>query len=152
MSKLVTVASYLNPALAQLARIRLESADIPAFLANEHLIGVQWVYGTAVGGVELRVTEDDAERALAVLTEEEPEAPRAMVMAAEEELPPEATLDWSRPEPVCPQCGGTDIQPGIWHCLSLAATFLFMLPTPLFRNRLECGQCGHTWKRFPEKP
>lgn len=68
MPGLVTVAAYDDLSFAYMAKARLESEGIPCFLANEHLVGVQWLYSNAVGGIKVQVPEAVAEEALALLT------------------------------------------------------------------------------------
>ena len=67
---LTTVARYSLPYEAHLARARLESEGIPAFVADEHTINMQWLYSDALGGVRLQVPEPWALRALSVLAED----------------------------------------------------------------------------------
>ena len=57
MSKPVIVATYLYPHEAHIARASLESAGIPAVLADEHTINTDWLYAQALGGVKLLVDE-----------------------------------------------------------------------------------------------
>lgn len=52
---LVTVASFSFPYEAQIARATLESEGIPAFVADEHTINMQWLYSNAMGGVRVQV-------------------------------------------------------------------------------------------------
>jgi hypothetical protein len=63
----VTVASFWNAEQAHLARLQVETDDIPCVLDNEHLVSMNWLWANAVGGVRLRVPEEDAARARRVL-------------------------------------------------------------------------------------
>ncbi|WP_242111888.1 putative signal transducing protein [Luteimonas aquatica] len=62
-----TVAHYIDPIEAHLARGRLLSEGIQAHLDDEHLACANWEWRLAVGGVKLRVLDIHAERARAVL-------------------------------------------------------------------------------------
>lgn len=64
----LTIATYFTLSEAHLARSRLEAEGIQCALADEHVLGLE-VRGSPVG-VRLRVLEDDAERALAILEPE----------------------------------------------------------------------------------
>ncbi len=68
MDVLVTIATYLNPNEAFLARGVLESAGIDCILLDEH---VSLVYGRPgggiVGGVRLQVAAEDEQAARALL-------------------------------------------------------------------------------------
>jgi hypothetical protein len=64
---LVTAAVYGDLTQAQAARLGLEAAGVPAFLADEHVAGGLFTLGAAVGGIKLQVPKsrlDDALRAL----------------------------------------------------------------------------------------
>lgn len=70
MTRLVTVASYLYPTDAHLARARLEAAGIPCLLANEHLAQIQWSLTNALHGIQAQVPEDHAAAALRILQDD----------------------------------------------------------------------------------
>jgi hypothetical protein len=70
--KHVIVASFPTPHEAQLAKMQLESADIPAYVSDEMTVGMVWHMGTALGGVKLHVAEADAQRAEAILSGSDP--------------------------------------------------------------------------------
>ena len=46
---LKTIATYSFPYEAQIARARLDSEGIPAFVADEQTINMQWLYSNALG-------------------------------------------------------------------------------------------------------
>ncbi|HRO27579.1 MAG TPA: DUF2007 domain-containing protein [Luteimonas sp.] len=62
-----TVASYLDPVEAQIARGRLAAEGIDAHVGDEHLAIANWEWRLAIGGTRVRVAEEDAERARAIL-------------------------------------------------------------------------------------
>lgn len=63
----ITVASYLDPIQAQIARGLLLAEGIDAQLGDEHLALANWEWRLAIGGTRLRVAAADADRARAVL-------------------------------------------------------------------------------------
>ena len=63
----VKVTSYWSPDEANLARIYLESNEIPCTLEGSELIRMAWLDANAVGGVKLFVQESDAEKAREIL-------------------------------------------------------------------------------------
>jgi hypothetical protein len=63
----VTVATFVEPIEAHLARARLEQEEIPAIILDEHTAGTAWHYALAVGGAKLQVPESRAERARQIL-------------------------------------------------------------------------------------
>ncbi|WP_111495422.1 MULTISPECIES: DUF2007 domain-containing protein [Marinobacter] len=66
----VTVARYSLPFEAHVARARLDSEGVDATVADEHTIGMQWLYSDAMGGVRLQVRAEDEFRARAILAED----------------------------------------------------------------------------------
>ncbi len=68
----VTIATFFVPAMAHLARLKLESEDIPCFINDEHITAMAWHYALATGGVKLKVPETEVGRAEASLAERSP--------------------------------------------------------------------------------
>ncbi len=62
---LVTIATYINPVDAQIAKSKLDGEKIPAFLKDENMANI---YGpTMVGGMQLQVPHNYVNDALEVL-------------------------------------------------------------------------------------
>ncbi len=64
---LITIATYDFWPDAEIARGRLQSEGIDAWLADQHLVQLDWLYSIAVGGIKLQVAPEDAERARRIL-------------------------------------------------------------------------------------
>jgi hypothetical protein len=64
---LTTVATFHQPAQAELAKNVLIAAGIQAVLADAEIVAMDWLLANAVGGIKLQVRPEDAERAAAVL-------------------------------------------------------------------------------------
>jgi hypothetical protein len=60
---LVTIARFSSAIEAHLARTKLESEGIQAFVADEHMIAINPIYDLALGGVKLQIKNSDVERA-----------------------------------------------------------------------------------------
>ncbi len=71
MSDFVTVAKFSNPIEANIARGKLESTGIPAFLKNELLAGIQPYFASSSNVIELQVSAVDAKNAAEILDSEE---------------------------------------------------------------------------------
>lgn len=65
--RLITIATFSQPIMAELARTRLEAESIGCFIADESIVMMNPFYSPAVGGVKLQVRESDIQRALEVL-------------------------------------------------------------------------------------
>src|SRR6185312_13739558 len=68
--QLVTVARFRDLPEAMLARGRLQSAGIDAFLADENYIRMDWFMSNMIGNMRLQVREDDAESAQEILRQQ----------------------------------------------------------------------------------
>lgn len=126
---MITIARYSLPIEAQIARASLEAAGIPAFIADEHTINMNWLYSDALGGVRLQVPAAHAEEALALL-----QADHSAAVTSEQ--PADET-------PRCRQCGSANLRerrPG----RRLAFLFWILVNIPLWpvRRRMECADCG----------
>ncbi len=66
---IVTVATFCTSDEAHFARTILSLAGIDAFLADDYLVAIYFLYGPAVGGVKVQVRSDKAEQAISILKE-----------------------------------------------------------------------------------
>lgn len=130
------VGRFREPSLAHLAKGKLESEGIPAFVRDEYLVGVAWDYSLAVGGVKLEVAEEDAERAVEILKQDHSnEIPEAQ----------EGLVD-SGPDDKCPKCGSADLILQKRARKLGALALLFSLPIIYMGKSCKCRSCGHRWK------
>lgn len=67
-SKLVTIDNFSDISKAHISKGKLDSEGIKCFLEDEKIIG-DTQYSVAFGGIKLKVTEEDAERARKILKE-----------------------------------------------------------------------------------
>jgi hypothetical protein len=65
--KIVTFESYYDPMLAHIVRTRLEASGIQCFIADDNTIGANPLYNQAVGGIKLKVFEQDIARCREIL-------------------------------------------------------------------------------------
>jgi hypothetical protein len=65
MSGLVTIASFLDAGTAHALRGRLEAEGIYAIVADDHTLAFG-IPANALGGVKVKVIEEDAEEALEI--------------------------------------------------------------------------------------
>lgn len=67
---MITIARFDNPVTANIAKARLDAAGIPALLADEHTVSMNWLLSNAIGGVRLQVPDEYAVRAMDLLEED----------------------------------------------------------------------------------
>ncbi len=130
---MITVASFSKPEEAYLLKMRLGAGGVEAFVQDEYLVQMDWLYSNAIGGVRVQIHEDDVEAAREIL---------GMEAAAS------ATEGMS-----CPACGSEEVslseslsKRGV---ISLFSWFLIAFPLPFLQTRktCACGQCNHRWDR-----
>ena len=129
-----TVATYSFPHEAHIARARLEADGIPAFVADEHTINMQWLYSHALGGVKVQVPESYREEAITSLSQDYSDL---LIEQEGEDV-------WS-----CPECGSEKVES--YTSGKIPAFFLFwLIQFPLWptKKKFTCKQCG---ARFREE-
>ena len=115
---------------AHVIKTKLESENIPCFVADGNIVQINPLYTNAVGGVRVQVRRQDMERA------------RQVLQLAENEGTP-------IPKPfVCPRCRSTETTfskiPGFLTVIGFLAAIGF--PGMGGRRKWKCRNCGTTWK------
>ena len=142
---LVTVATFLHPLGAHIARGRLEGAGISSLLADEGMLNLNYFWSYGFHGVKLRVPKENASEALEVLF-------RGPVAGGYE-------LGEKDGQPRCTECGSYDTRYETYNLrLAYLASLLLLIAggalLPLFpaflllvpKRAWTCQSCGHTWK------
>lgn len=120
-----TIATFSKPEEAHLFRMRLEAAGIPAFVQDEYMVQMDWLYSNAIGGVRVQIADEDVPAA------------REFLEADTEQISQNSV------SPTCPACGSDDTIPDPFpHRFSLFGFFETELPFLTFRNRLRCRSCN----------
>lgn len=132
--RLVTVRRYRDLVEACLGRSLLESAGIPAWIADENLVRMDWFYSNLVGGMRLQVDERDEASAREILEEGAPET----IPYGEDEV---------YVQPTCPKCGSAEIAlgSGTERGRSLVALYVLSIPVPPRETTWHCEACGARW-------
>ncbi|HKN61303.1 MAG TPA: hypothetical protein VJW93_09005 [Candidatus Acidoferrales bacterium] len=124
---------------ALLARSLLDSGGIHCFLFDENIVRLNWLWSNCVGGVKLRVKEEDANDADQFLNQPRPE--RFVVGGVGEYV-----------QPRCPACQSLDVSFRELIKRAVYAYLLFSLPVPLTRPAWKCHSCGCQWEDDSEAP
>lgn len=64
---MLTIATFINPFEAHVARGKIEAAGIHAVVIDDRTAQVNWLYTAAIGDVKVQVTDEDADRAREIL-------------------------------------------------------------------------------------
>ncbi len=131
--RLITIATFNDVTEAHILKGRLESEGILCFLGDEHIVGAHPFYAVAVGGVKLKVTENDVEEAKAILKNIRQgdtifDYDTIDLVTTDAEIPDEGKVF------KCPRCSSEDIT---------IKPYLFQ---SFFGTKYECHNCGNRWK------
>lgn len=129
-SELITIATYSFPHEAHVAKANLDAAGIPAFIADEHTINMQWLYSNALGGVRLMVPAQYAEMAQEVLSQDFSHLLEAQF--GEDIV--------SR----CSRCGSKNVRPYTQGKKPAFLVFLLLgFPLFFYQHGMRCNDCGN---------
>jgi len=132
MAKTVLVASFSFPHEAQIARASLESAGIPAFIADEHTISMQWLYSNALGGVKVLVPVEYAEEAKSILNTD---------------YSADVEAQCGTDAIACPGCASNNADPHTKGKRSAFVVFMLLgFPLAFYKHGFKCADCGRFWE------
>ena len=124
---MITVATFSKPEEAHLLRMRLEAGGVTAFVQDEYMVQMDWLYSNAIGGVRIQIAEEDVE-------------------AAKEILNDEPIQDSDPNMAKCPKCGSTDSAPDeLARRLAFLTLMLLKFPFLFSKSRWNCNSCHHVW-------
>lgn len=135
---LTTIAHYSFPLEAQIAKARLASEGIPGFIADEHTIGMDWLYSNALGGVRLQVPEQFAAEAVALLAQDFSDCLEDDCQEAEPKT--------DNPQQ-CAACLQGRLEPcQIGRRMAYLSWLLFGVPITPVAQGFKCDTCGKVFK------
>lgn len=134
----VIIASYRDLIDAEIVRSRLESEGIDYMIENGNLVGVNFLWSNALGGVKILVPQDKEEAAINILREE--------IVYEDEEKTDEGKGD-------CPNCGSFEVGKhsrsrlaGILSLLFFPIVLILGIPLLLEPTHWYCLKCGYKWR------
>jgi len=96
--KIITFENYHDPMLAHIIRAKLEANDIPCFIEDDHMAGLNPLYNQSTG-IKLKIFERDLDRCKAIIAEDE--------QALEEHVEIDPETDDAI---ICPFCASTNVE------------------------------------------
>jgi hypothetical protein len=126
---LQVIAAFENTFEAEIARGRLESEGVLAFVHDAQTVAMNWTLSNAVGGVKLAVRTVDAERALEIL--------------GEPDIHDEIDSGWGS----CPHCSSRKLEPRADRRLTAVTWLLLGVPLLFPRRSFYCSSCGRLSER-----
>lgn len=122
-----TIATFSKPEEAHLLRTRLEAGGIAAFVQDENMVQMNWLYSDAIGGVRVQIAEEDVPRAMEWLGEQKPVPEDGVVVR-------------------CPFCHSGETEADEWpRRLSFLSLLFLQFPLWCSRHRYRCKDCGKAW-------
>ncbi|MES2765537.1 MAG: DUF2007 domain-containing protein [Bacteroidota bacterium] len=138
MSDFVTLARFSNPVEANIAKGKLEDAEIPVFLQDEMTVGMQWSLSNAVGGIKMQVLQEDYEQAVELLKDDE------NIDFSENTV----ELQTAKGKYVCPLCNSTNTWKDKISTRAFWLSWLLLgFPLPFMKREYQCFDCGAKWKK-----
>lgn len=140
---MITVATFSKPEDAPLLRLRLGAGGVDAYVQDENMVQMNWLYSDAIGGVRVQIAGTDLEAAREIVAA----PPVGKSEAAEVSELSEEELT------VCPGCSSTgtapDERPRRFAFLSMIFSMVMFgvaFPFAFLRRRWKCADCGCTWR------
>lgn len=130
--KQVQIKTFDDAISAHIVRNKLESEGIECFIHDEHIVTMNPLFNFAVGGVKLRVREEDATRALEFIRE----------------IEGEPLIDSNDQAIKCPNCASTDLysnfrsMKGVMGVVSAIVSFLLSVYPIYMKTVYRCKECG----------
>ena len=130
MSRYITVSIHTEAINAHILRNRLVVEGIPAHIAHEHHVAMDWLIAQALGGIKVQVPEEYAEQAAQIVADAE-DGKFALDDADDDALS-------------CPNCGNQELS---YHStkrkIALFGLVVLSLPLPFRKGQYHCRLCGH---------
>lgn len=128
---LITVATFQSSIEAYILKNHLEGAGLVCFIFDEHLIDMNPLYSSAIGGVKVKVRQNDTEQAVSLI----------------QELNKQPYTDKNDELITCPNCSGTEFftdfnsMKSTRSILAMITSFLLVV-FPIYKKRVyRCKEC-----------
>lgn len=132
---LITLQRFSQPMQAHLIKGKLESGGIRCFIADEHLISVNWLYSNAIGGIKLQIKKTDVEKAKKILSEDQ------RIKSNEDRKK-------IKSDDLCSRCGSEDIYFEKYNRKKYFWSWLLLgIPIPFLKRKWKCQSCSYEWKK-----
>lgn len=136
MNDFITIATYDEYLSANFDKQKLDEQGIDCYLADENTVTIDWILKNAIGGIKLRVPEQQAGEALRILK------------AGTEAIPVDFQIDAQENDVICPNCGSNNTGTEKYSKAFLGLTWLvlgFPLAARLTKEH-RCFYCENKWK------
>ena len=136
MNDFVTIATYDDYLTADFDKQKLDGHGVICYLADENTVTAQWTLKNALGGIKLRVPQQEVEKALGILNEKT----EATIV--------DFTLEQKQGAVTCPSCGSNNTGTEKYS-KSVAGWTWLLLGFPISVRLIKqhrCFYCDHRWE------
>ena len=128
----IQIASFSFPHEAHIAKASLDAANIPATIADEFTINMDWLFSNALGGVRIFVPLEFEDQA------------RALIEKDYSDLVDQEFEEIAEEEVLCSSCGSANLEPFTLGKKPAFIVFLLLgFPLFFYKPGLKCSNCGH---------
>jgi hypothetical protein len=146
-NNIITLKTYTLPQEAYPLMTKLENEGIECFLDGENTISANPLLSNAVGGVKLKISEIDLQRAIKIFKELENN------QQANKEYDVgnvSFSKGYEKIETYCPKCESINVfrKKRLWNCTIFAILFLPVYLLLRIQKKMHyCADCNHIWKQ-----
>lgn len=141
--RLVTLKTYTHPTEAYTLVSKLESEGVQCFLDGEHTITIDPFLSNAMGGVKLKVSSIDLEKAQGILSRFNQKAKKD---EDSEEIPKKFSNGFVKVYTFCPDCDSMNVYKKKVHWfLYILAIFYKPFEKKFLDQRHYCADCKSEW-------
>ncbi len=130
--ELVTIKTFDNSIDSHILKSKLESEGIKCYLFDENMVSLNLLYNITVGGIKLKINENDYEKANRII----------------EEIDSLPHTNENNEILECPKCKSNNLISdyksikGLKGVLSFITSFFFMIFPFYFKRVYKCKECG----------
>jgi len=137
--ELKTIKSFSDTFDANIVKARLESEGIECYLEHESVVNIAWMSSDAIGGLKLKVNENDYERAMNIINSGI-DFNEADEFVQDEDV---ETHNGKR----CPVCNSQAIIETVYpKVLSFFFSLFGFVSEKSYIKKDNCSNCGNKWK------
>ncbi len=133
-----TIASFIHPWDAYIAKGRLETEGIPVVVVDEYYIWMKWMHSQAWGGIKLQVLSKYTHKANKIISNH--------LNGEYEEALSVVYPEYKRVS--CVRCGASNYRLSSSRMFSIMSVILLVTGYifPPVKSMYKCKECNHTWE------
>jgi len=146
-SKIIILKTFMFPQEAYPLMSKLENEGIKCFLDGENTVLANPLLSNAVGGVKLKISDTDLQKAVEIVQESEKNLPTGKKSNENNDSLPKG---YEKNKTYCIKCESTNVyrKKIFWNSTILALLFFpVYLLLKILKKKYYCADCGQIWKQ-----